>query len=345
MKDKIKTLEELQQITNKLKSKGKKIVHCHGVFDLLHIGHVNHFISSKLNGDVLIVTITPDKFVNKGPNRPAFNQNIRSEVIAALECVDYVAINEWPVATKTIKKIKPNYYCKGQDYKDSSKDLTGKIREEEKAIKLVGGELIITNEPMHSSSELINKFGNIYSDAQKKYITKIKKKFSFEKIQKLLDNLTKLKVLVIGESIIDQYVFCESLGKSGKESVLVFKDIKTEKYLGGVLATARHLSTFCNNIKVLSFLGEAKQEESFIKRNIEKNIKLDFLKKSNSTTIIKRRFVDSIDNKKLLGVYRVDDKSINKIEEEQFINYLNSVGDIAYSVTADDAAAYLFSFP
>ena len=62
----------------------------------------------------------------------------------------------------------------------------------------------------------------------------------------LIDNFKKLKVLVIGETIIDQYVFCEALGKSGKEPVLVLRDIKTEEYLGGAAALSRHLSQFCN---------------------------------------------------------------------------------------------------
>ena len=111
MKGKIKNLEELTHIIANLKSTGKKIVHCHGVFDLLHIGHIKHFEEAKTYGDILIVTITPDKFVVKGPNRPAFNTNLRLEALQALECVDYVSVNKWATATQTIKSIKPDYDC------------------------------------------------------------------------------------------------------------------------------------------------------------------------------------------------------------------------------------------
>ena len=82
MNEKIKTLEELQKITAKLKSTGKKVVHCHGVFDLLHIGHIKHFEEARTLGDTLIVTITPDEFVNKGPNRPAFTTALRLEALS-----------------------------------------------------------------------------------------------------------------------------------------------------------------------------------------------------------------------------------------------------------------------
>ena len=91
-------------------------------------------------------------------------------------------------ATKAILKINPNYYCKGQDYKDSKKDLTGKINEEKQAILSIGGKFVITNEPMHSSSALLNRFSNVYSDVQKKYISAIKKNISFEKIKKNIEN-------------------------------------------------------------------------------------------------------------------------------------------------------------
>ena len=84
MNKKIKNLEDLKTVVADLKAKGKKIVHCHGVFDLLHLGHIKHFEEAKTLGDVLVVTITPDEFVNKGPNRPAFTTLLRLEALALL---------------------------------------------------------------------------------------------------------------------------------------------------------------------------------------------------------------------------------------------------------------------
>src|SRR4030043_394929 len=91
---KVKSINELAKIASALRKKGKKIIHCHGVFDLLHPGHIKHFETAKKKGDVLIVTITQDEYVNRGPGRPIFNQQLRAETIAAMECVDYVAITE-----------------------------------------------------------------------------------------------------------------------------------------------------------------------------------------------------------------------------------------------------------
>ena len=141
----------------------------------------------------------------------------------------------------------------------------------------------------------------------------------FDAINLKLDKIFDLKVLVIGETIIDQYVFCEALGKSGKEPVLALRDLDTQNYLGGSLAIARHLSDFCKEVSVLSFLGDEDIHKSFIERNMEKNISLNFLIKSNSPTILKRRFVDNVDQKKILGVYSINDDSITKEEEDLFI--------------------------
>ena len=110
---KVKPINELVELAAMLRAQGRKMVLCHGVFDLLHIGHIRYFEEAKRLGDILVVTVTPDRYVNKGPHRPAFPERLRSEAIAALECVDYVAINAWPMAVETIRLLRPHLYVKG----------------------------------------------------------------------------------------------------------------------------------------------------------------------------------------------------------------------------------------
>lgn len=154
---KIKDIEELSQIMQKVKSDGKKVVLCHGCFDLMHPGHIKYFQAAKRMGDVLAVTITPDRYVDKGPGRPVFNENLRAESIAALECVDYVAINKWPTAEETLRLLRPNIYVKGQEFQNLE-DKTGKIQKEYKVIQEIGAELRFTNEIVFSSTKLLNQY-------------------------------------------------------------------------------------------------------------------------------------------------------------------------------------------
>lgn len=153
---KILEFEDLVKKTKVLKSRGKKIVLCHGCFDLMHIGHIKYFQASKKMGDVLIVTLTPDIYVDKGPDRPVFNQDLRAESIAALECVDYVAVNKWPTAEDTLRLLRPDIYVKGQEF-EKLEDKTGKIQKEYEVIKQIGAEIRFTHERVFSSTKLINQ--------------------------------------------------------------------------------------------------------------------------------------------------------------------------------------------
>ena len=302
--------------------KSQNVVLCHGVFDLLHVGHIKHLKKAKSLGDKLVVTITADNFVNKGPGKPIFNQRLRAEALSALEMVDFVAVNESLTAIKPIKLIRPKIYCKGIDYKNSKDDITGEIINEQKELKRVGGKIFFTEEQTFSSSRLINSETDFYSDKHKKNLRNIKKKYTFNGLKRAFDDFAKLKVLVIGETIIDQYNFCEAIGKSGKEPILVLKELNTENYLGGVLAIAKNLSQFTKKITILSMLGEKKEYLKEIKKDLPKNIKTKFFLKKNSPTIVKKRFVDHVNNSKVLGIYNLNDDNFSPREIKFFNQYL-----------------------
>jgi len=123
----------------------------------MHPGHIKYFQAAKKMGDVLVVTVTPDVYVDKGPDRPVFNQNLRMETIAALECVDYVTLNKWPTAEETIRLLKPHIYAKGQEF-EKLEDKTGKIQKEYRVLQEVGAEIRFTHEIVFSSTDLLNKY-------------------------------------------------------------------------------------------------------------------------------------------------------------------------------------------
>ena len=325
MSKKIISIENLKKIVNKSKLKKRKIVLCHGVFDLLHIGHINHFEEAKKFGDILIVSVTTDKYVNKGPGRPAFPEQERLKSLSALKVIDYVVLSKYPTATNIIKELRPNIYCKGQDYKFLKDDTTGEIKNEMNALIKVGGKAVYTKGPIFSSSSLINKFVKVHSEKQKTIIDKIKKRYSFFEIKKKIESFKKLKILVIGETIIDQYVFCSALGKSGKEPMLALKDIETEQYLGGAAAIARHISPFCDKITLLSMLGEKKEFLKEVKNSLPKNVRFDYINKKNSPTIVKKRFLDHVSNNKVLGVYKINYDYLTKNDEKIFSKKLSKL--------------------
>jgi rfaE bifunctional protein nucleotidyltransferase chain/domain len=157
------TLEQMSNLVKSYQEQGKQVVHCHGCFDLYHVGHLRHMKEAKQYGDILIVTVTPDRFVNKGEGRPAFNEELRVEMIAALEIVDHVAINKWPSAVETLKMLRPDYYVKGPDYRTPDKNTNPNIHKERKICEELGIKLVFTDGFTSSSTELLNKYFSIKS--------------------------------------------------------------------------------------------------------------------------------------------------------------------------------------
>ena len=301
----------------------KKVIQCHGVFDLLHIGHIKHLNHAKSFGDLLVVTITADRFVNKGPGRPYFAENLRAEALAALSCVDYVVINYTPTAVEAIKMIRPDLYVKGVEYQDVKNDITSKIIDEELAVKSVGGQIQFTDDIVFSSSSLLNQYFSPFPKEVVQYLEQLKEKYRTSDILHFLEGAKKLNVLLIGESIIDIYHFGEAIGKSGKEPVLVTKYHREEAYIGGVLAVANHISSFCNKVTCLTMLGERGEYESFVRENLNQNVEPHFIYKKDSPTIVKRRYLEEYTSQKLFEIYEIDDACLIDGQRKDFLNSIN----------------------
>ena len=210
---KIISFEELITLRDTLP--GKRIVHCHGVFDLFHYGHLQHLNAARSFGDILVVTVTPDCFVNKGPGRPRYSEQQRAVMLASMEIVDYVAINSYPRAVEPIRVLRPHFYVKGPDYRDKKKDITGGIFAEEDAVKSAGGELVFTDDETLSSTELLNQYFSQLNELQQNTIERVKNAISPEHIVELIDSFAALKVLVVGEPIVDSFVYCDAEGICG----------------------------------------------------------------------------------------------------------------------------------
>jgi rfaE bifunctional protein nucleotidyltransferase chain/domain len=201
-RSKILSLEELAAVIAEHKTNSRRVVQCHGIFDLIHPGHIRHFGQAKQEGDVLVVTLTPDRYVNKGPGRPVFNELLRSETIAALACVDYVAVNDWPTAVETIHLLKPDVYVKGEEYEAPETDVTGMIFEEERAILEEGGRLHFTHDVTFSSSRLLNAHFDVFTPEASAFLDTFRQRYSADDVIELLTSFKALKVLVVGDAIV-----------------------------------------------------------------------------------------------------------------------------------------------
>ena len=314
---KIIELEDLKEKIQELKSKGKKIIYCHGVFDLLHIGHIRYLGQAKQMGDLLVVTLTPDRYVDKGPHRPAFTESLRAESLASLDCVDYVAINKWPTAEDTLRLLKPHVYVKGSDFKSAASDMTGKLAREEQVVREVGAEMAFTEDIIFSSTNLINRFFSTFTEEVQQYLDIFRTRYRLEDLSELIDRMSSLKVLVVGDTILDDYRYCRTIGTSSKDPVLAVRYDSQDLFAGGVLAVANHVSNFAKNVRLVSAIGEKNNYEDFIKSKLNSNISPYFAFQDNAPTLIKRRFVDGYSLNKLFEVYIMDDSGLSAKKDSQ----------------------------
>ncbi len=333
---KIKKLEELTSLVGALKSEGKTIVMCHGVFDLIHPGHIRHFQAAKREGDVLIVTLTPDEFVGKGPGRPVFNQALRAEFLASLACVDYVAINQWPTAVNTVKMLRPDLYVKGSDYVDPEKDLTGKIAEEEAALQSVGGRIHFTDEITFSSTNLLNTYFDVFPRGAQEFLENLRKVHDVESVIERIEGLKKLKVLVVGDTIIDEYYYCEPMGKSPKETIISTQYKSKEVFAGGILAVANHVAGFCDDVHLVTCLGTEDSREEFVLNSLKSNIDPKIYYQEEAPTVVKRRYVEPSFLTKMFGIYFFNDRGLRGEFQQEICDYLEGViGDYDLVLVSD----------
>lgn len=321
---KIKSVDELAAVLRKHKKERKKIVHCHGVFDLIHPGHVRHFKAAKDLGDVLVVTITADQYVNKGPGRPAFTEELRAEFIAALEYVDYVAVNFSSNAAELIRTLRPDIYVKGKDYADAQKDETRGIALERDAVKAVGGTVHFTDEITFSSSSLLNEYFGIYPEMAQNFLRNFRKRYTADEVIERIKNLKNLRALVIGETILDVYAFVASMiGKPPKGNHIAMRFLNEEIQAGGIIACANHMANFCGVVDLVTVVGNDGKEK-FIRSHLKPNVNLHLFKYGEAPTITKKRFVDNAFLNKLFELYIIDDKP-SPVLESQLKAHLSAI--------------------
>lgn len=286
--DKITFREEIRP---KLKEEGKTIALCHGVFDLVHPGHIIHLQQAKQMADVLVVSITAASFVRKGPGRPYFNDEMRLKFLEALECVDYVMLSEGYTVDDIVESVEPDLYIKGEEYAKESEDVTGKITAERELVEQHGGRVAYTTGQVFSSTKLINTALAALPDDVVRYMENFITRYSMTDIKKYTQKAEKLKVLVVGDVIIDKYTYCEVQGLMSKDTGYSSRMNYSEEYLGGAAAVARHIGSFTENVTLMSVVGDEEEMRLKLFDGLADKMRLKFTYSTQYPTIVKHRYL------------------------------------------------------
>jgi rfaE bifunctional protein nucleotidyltransferase chain/domain len=324
-RDKILSLDQLAAVAAEARRAKKVVALAHGSFDLLHLGHVRHLELAREQGDVLIVTVTADRFLNKGPGRPVFTASLRAEMLAALSCVDWVGVNDGPVAVNVINAIKPDVYVKGSDYADSAQDVTGKINDERQAVETHGGRVHFTDDIVFSSSALLNRHFDLSNPELRAYLQEMRERDVLGRLMQMIESIGAMRVLLVGETIIDEYQYVSPLGKSPKENLIPTLYREREVFAGGVIAAANHVAGFCREVDVLTCVGEADEHNEVVRKALKPNVRLTALPRHGVPTNRKCRFIDSDFFRKLFEVHFMEDLPISGELERSFVKHIRDM--------------------
>ena len=295
-----------------------KIILCHGVFDIVHPGHIRHLTYAKSQCDILVVSCTSDKFIDKGVYRPHIPQKMRALNLAALEMVDFVLIDDNKKPLNLLNKLKPDFFAKGFEY--TSKGLPQATQEEKNVIDRYGGKLIFTpGDIVYSSTKFLN-YSPPNLDLEKLDLIMKTNQISFDELISIVKKLNTLSVHVLGDSIVDTYTRTNFIGGQTKTPTFSVLYDKEENYVGGAAIVALHLKAAGAKVSFTSLVSNDKKGK-FVKDQLKKNkITSTFFEEKNRPTTNKNTFISS--NYRLL---KVDTLSNAPITEETLEKILKNI--------------------
>jgi bifunctional ADP-heptose synthase (sugar kinase/adenylyltransferase) len=303
---KIKTPQELRELIGP-PPRAKKVIMCHGVFDVVHPGHVRHLLYAKSKADVLVCTLTADRHITKGAHRPHIPQELRAANLAAFEMVDYVVIDHNAKPLENLGVIQPDYFAKGFEY--TSAGLPPKTQEEADIVQGYGGEMIFTpGDIVYSSSSLINLAppAVVYEKLQ---LIMERYGVTFEKLHEAVDKMAGRKVHVIGDTIVDSYTKCAMIGGQTKTPTMSVLFEQKLDYVGGAAIVAKHVRAAGAEVTFTTVLGDDDLRQ-FVVDDLEADgIQTNAIVDSTRPTVNKNAIV--VGGYRLLKVDTLDNRSIS----------------------------------
>lgn len=259
------TLNDVHEAVRAAQADGHTVVLCHGCFDIVHPGHVRHLQQAAKLGDRLLVTITGDSLIDKGTNRPLIPQELRAENLAALDCVDWVAINPHPTAAELLDLIQPDVYVKGREYEHNHDP---RFALERQIVERHGGRVVFTSgDVVFSSTALIAALEESASPFQSTLRQLIAQhNISPANVDPLIASFQAKRILVIGETIKDTYVMCDRPAVAGESPMMTLRPVEYRSYDGGAAIIAKHLAAMGAKPTLLTALPPTTETAALQKR-------------------------------------------------------------------------------
>ncbi|MEM7754007.1 MAG: PfkB family carbohydrate kinase [Planctomycetota bacterium] len=240
---KILTAKTLLDARAAARAEGRRVVHCHGCFDIVHPGHVRHLKYARAQGDILLVSITADALIAKGDGRPLIPEDLRAENLAELDCVDWVYVENRPTAADLLGEVQPDIYIKGREYETNSDP---RFQAERETVERHGGRVVFSSgDVVFSSTALIESLAGEVgrsTDPVHRQLRRVldKPEADEARLNETISAWRGQRVLIVGELIRDTYVFCDRPDVAGESPMMTLRPVEHRCYDGGAAILARH---------------------------------------------------------------------------------------------------------
>lgn len=303
---KIKSPEELRDILGR-PPRNERVIMCHGVFDVVHPGHVRHLLYAKSKAQVLICSLTCDRHITKGAHRPHIPEELRAANLAAFEMVDYVVIDQNETPLKNLAIIQPDYFAKGFEYTAGS--MPPKTAEEAAVVAAYGGEMIFTpGDIVYSSSRLID-LAPPAVQYEKLQLVMERYGVDFDQLRKTIDAMPGHEVHVVGDTIVDSYTHCAMIGGQTKTPTMSVLFEHKLDYVGGAAVVAKHVRAAGAEVTFSTVLGNDSLGEFVLQDLNATGIKVEAVIDKTRPTVNKNAIV--VGGYRLLKVDTLDNRSIS----------------------------------
>ena len=316
-KHKIKTEEELLA-TIGARPREKKVIMCHGVFDIVHPGHIRHLIYARAQGDILIASLTCDQYITKAADRPYVPEDLRAANLAALEIVDYVLIDMHPEPLMNISSLQPDCFVKGFEY--SVDGVHPSTQKELQVVSSYGGEFLFSpGDVVYSSSKLLGqhqpslKLDKVNTMMQAEGVT-------FAHLRRTLGEMSGVRAHVVGDVIVDKYSHCTLLGLSTKTPTFSVKLEDSKLFVGGAGVVAKHLSSLGAAVTLSTVLGDDSTAQFVVDDFANTDIQLNAVRDVHRPTTLKERFWS--DNYKLLQVDVLNNSPLSSNQIREVVGFI-----------------------
>ena len=244
---------------------GRRVVQCHGCFDIVHPGHLRHLRHARAQGEVLLVSITGDSMIDKGTGRPLIPQELRAENLAALDCVDWVYIEARPTAAELLEEVRPDVYVKGREYENNNDP---RFKQEQETVLRHGGRIVFSSgDVVFSSTALIAALEQSADPYHARLRTLLgHEELAGEELSRLVSSFKGKRVLVLGEVILDTYVLCDRPDVAGESPILTLRPVERRTYDGGGAIIARHLAAMGASPTLVTALDASEESRALVQR-------------------------------------------------------------------------------